>query len=429
MKRIILILMIFSVFYLYSLSIDEVKQEIIELLNADSLVGSNLTENSLREFYGNIKLSHRDILITCNYAKQYLAENKADLVGKVIITQNTMVLQSPRITYHGNTSFAYAFDSVSIIDKKTKLTSKEGIYDVKRQIADFRGDVRIEDDSVRIFSDKVIYERKSRISNAFGSVFIKGKFTDVLLTADTVMNNPDQFYTFATSNPILFQIDTLIKYDSLDEELRILEFDTLSISSDTMEAFRIPSNEYYLFKGNVEIVRDEIAAKCSEAIYKKGEIILRQNPILWYGGTQLYADSIVIKIPNNQLDMIYSYNNSILVSETDLNTNNRFNQIQGKDIIIDIDNSKIVNLKALNNAKSAYYMIDDEGSSGLDKKETDTINVLFENGEVDKIIWKGSTEAIFYPEYLIIDDISTYNLPSFRWSQNSPQRKVLKQRN
>ena len=401
----------------------------IILENADNLVGSNLTDASFREFMGNVVFSHKNIRAKCDFAKQFLTENRADMRGNVIITQSTMTLKSPKIAYYGNTGIAYADDSVSILDRGTFLRAEQGIYDSRSLVADFYGNVFIDDDSARIYANHIIYERKSRNSFAYGDVRIFGKQTNVVLTADTVFSITEENYSKAVSNPILFQIDTVVTYhDTSVKKLPEIRFDTLTISSDTMQAYRTPGNEFYQFTGKVEIVRGGVAAKSSEAVYfKNAELfILRNMPVVWYDNTQLYADSIVIFMKNNELKEIRAFNNANAVSQNDTSDNSRKNQISGNDILIKIDSSKISRIESYKDAKSLYYFTDEKGSNGVDRKSTDTIKVVFESGEVNKIYWLGMTVSEFFPENLVFNEPSAYNLPAYKWNNDKPKKKSIK---
>ncbi len=422
MIKYILIFSSLSIIYILANTLQDTNNNII-LDYADSLVGTTINESSYREFYGNVKLRHRDVVVKCNYAKQYIEQNLADLQGNVRITQNTMLLQSPKIHYNGNSGFAYAYDSVKITDTKTQLKAREGSYDVKNYIADFIVNVSIEDDSVRILANRIIYNRINRISKAFGDVIIKGKFTDIIISADTIQSYPNQNYSIAYGKPILFKIDTTISKDTIELDKKIIKYDTLTISSDTMQSYRNPGNEYYRFVGNVEIVKGEIFSKCKEALYSKDLIILKDSPIVWYNNLQLYADSIIIKLENNNLKNIYAFNNAIMVTPHDTNDNQRYNQISGKDITIDIDSSQISKLLSVGQAKSLYYFADENGNNGVDRKSTDTIQIQFDESNIDKIYWIGQTVADFYPENLVFDEPQQFNLPLFKWNNNPPKRK------
>jgi len=415
---------------LYSIHSFQNQYSEIELINADSLVGLNLNDISTREFFWNVKFRHKDVNVKSDYAKQYINENKVELIGNVVITQNTLNLFSPKINYNGNSNIAYALDSVSIIDLKTNLIAKSGIYYTNTNIADFTGDVKVEDDSVIIYASRIIYERQSRISKAYDRVLMIGKFNNVKLIADTVLNYPNQNYSIAYSNSILFKIDTTKTIDSLDDDKIIFNFDTISISADTMESFRQLNNEYYKFSNNVEIYRNNFSARSDLVIYKKDTIILKDNPIVWYENTQLIADSIIISLINNKLQKLEGFNNAIIITDHDSTDKERYNQISGNKIIINFDtNSKIINILSVGNSKSIYYLADEKGNNGLDRKSTDSINIEFNNNEIEVIYWLGTTVGEFIPENFIFDNPSSYNLPQFRIENNKPKKKLLKHKN
>ncbi len=407
----------------------------IRLKYADSLVGSNTPGLAYRDFYGNVQFEHGDVNLRSNFAKQYIELNKADFVGNVIITQRTLTLKSPKIFYDGNTSIAQAFDGVTIKDKETFLKAQNGTYNTRTFIAEFKEDVFIEDDSAKIFSNFIVHNRNNGESFAYGNVLILGKFTNAILNSDTLMNYPKRSYSFATGNPILYQIDsTITKIDTLyfpNDSIGIyggdIIYDTLSITCDTMHSYRQLFNEKYVFNGNVEIVRENVSAKADNAIFYKDEdlIILRGNPVVWYDSTQLFADSIVIRLPNNEIRTIEAYNNSIAVSRNDTISLQRLDQIMGNKIIIEIDSGKVSGITSIGDAKSLYFFRDDDGENGVDRRTTDSIKVQFIDGQIENIIWLGMTYAEFFPETYVYGKENSYYLPLFKWLYDRPKRKYI----
>jgi lipopolysaccharide export system protein LptA len=407
----------------------------IRLKYADSLVGSNTPGIAYRDFYGNVQLEHGDVNVRSDFAKQYLDANKSDLIGNVIITQKTLTLKSPKIFYDGNTSVARAFDGVTIKDKETFLKADGGTYNTKTLVAEFNGNVFIEDDSAKIFSDFIVHNRNNRKSFAYGNVLILGKFTNAILKSDTLINIPNENYSFATGKPALYQIDsTYTKSDTLhfpNDSIGIyrgkLIYDTLSVTCDTMHAYRQLFNEKYVFIGNVEIIRGGVTARAKNATFFKDDdmIVLQGNPVVWYDSTQLYADSIIIRMPNKELKAIEAYNNSIAVSRNDTISLKRLDQLMGNRIIIDIDSGKVEGITSIGDAKSLYFFRDEEGESGVDRRTTDSIKVEFINGEIENIIWLGMTYAEFFPETFVYGKEDSYYLPLFQWLDNKPKRTKL----
>ena len=126
----------------------------------------------------------------------------------------------------------------------------------------------------------------------------KGKYSEMYLFADSIRNLTRERYTIAKSNPVLFKIDTLKKdstnYNEITNKtdtIKYLTFDTLSISSNIMEAIRDYKDEQYVFTGNVELNKIDIQAKSEKAIYKKDreKIFLFGSPVVWLDSTQIIA--------------------------------------------------------------------------------------------------------------------------------------------
>ncbi|MCO5251628.1 MAG: LPS export ABC transporter periplasmic protein LptC [Candidatus Kapabacteria bacterium] len=410
------------------------KSDDIILRNADSLRGLTTDETSIREFFGNVWLIQNDLDLKCDYAKQYLNSNTVDLIGNVVITQRTMILKSPKIFYNGNSGVAIADNGVALRDANSYLEAQKGTYSTKAYMADFYGDVFIEDDSVKIYSDNVVHNRTTRESFATGDVWIFGKYTNVVMKGDTIINIPKESYSISMGNTVLFKIDTIQRLDSIYVEQEeqfvstyLMSLDTLSISCDTMQAYRYIGNEEYFFDGNVQIVKENIKAIAKSAVFYKNQniIILRDKPIVWYDSTQLFSDSIVIELIDNKLKKLSAFGNSIAVTKLDSVDNERINQISANDIFIEFEDGKINSLRGNVNASSLYFFKDEEGYNGVDRKSTDSIHVEFINGEPENIFWIGSSVAEFYPENVIFGKITSYFLPEFKWSDIRPEIKKI----
>ncbi|MFC2131169.1 OstA-like protein [Bacteroidota bacterium] len=457
MKHFIQIFIFFIFFLVANIFVSQEKsKEPMKLLNSD--VMENIG-GQVREYRGNVRLQHGNVFSYSDVALQYLLSNKVEFRGNVIIKQNDMTLKSPEIIYDGNTGIAKADKNIIIIDSNVTVKAKKGVYNTNNYIADFEGDVAItdesvtitsqkakynrrtlesdafgnvvvDDDSVTIFSDILHYNRKSKESKNFGNVVIKGKFNNVYLTGDTLMNYPAKKYTFATGEPILFQIDTV-------PENTTLRFDTLSISADSMEAVRgeetdtpgtgKPGIEKYIFNGNVEIVRGNVFARSKKAVFFKSNelFFLEGNPVVWYDSTQLHADSIIIHIPDNQLEMIHSFGNALAVSRDDTLNPVRKNQIIGYSIKIFFQDKKINKIESIGDAKSLYYMSSEKGNDGVNSTSCDTIYIYFKDDKPLDLVWLGAVEGKYFPENLVWDKVEEYFLPNYRWAGEKPRKKKL----
>jgi lipopolysaccharide export system protein LptA len=418
----------------------------IELLNTDVLESIG---GRIREYRGNVKLRHGIVVVTADFVRQDLVLNDAFFKGNVVLTQQDMILKSEEVDYNGNSGIARSDKRVSIIDSNATLFANRGEYNTSTRIADFRddvvisdesvtitsdrlrynrrtlesravGDVVVKEDSVIIFSDVLDYHRRSRKSENYGNVIIKAVYDNVYLTADTLLNVPADNYTFSTGKPVLFQIDST-------EKDRELVFDTLSISCDTMEAFRVPGDERYVFNRNVEIVRGNLFAVSERAVYLRTDelFFLERAPVVWFDSTQLHADSIIVYIPDNRIEMIHSIGNALAASRDDTLEPERKNQIIGKVIKIFFTDKHIDRIESYGDAKSLYYLASEEGNDGADQTSCDTIYVYFEDGKPRDVVWLGAIEGKYFPENMVWDKVKDYFLPGYRWRDDKPSKKRL----
>ena len=389
--------------------------------HADSLVGTSQGDDPYRIYEGNVFFINGDVKVKCDKATHYFARNTALLVGNVRIMQDELTMRSPYVIYNGNSKTAYAKRSVEIIDGDTYLAADSGRYNTDNMDAFFMGNVFIEDDSALIYTDYVHHNRGTEVSHAFGNSFIRGKFTNAMILADSISNFPGKSYTLANGNPILVQIDSL---NSEDEESR---FDTLMIVSEVMEAFRKSGDEKYFFKDSVEIYKSSVQTKAGKAFYAKDKnyIRLTEKPVVWYDSTQLKADSIIIRTRDNELRSIETFNNAIAMVKNDSTYSNRINQVSGDSLKIDFYEGAPVELTSYDNARTLYFLIDKEGPSGAELKNTDKVVLTFKDGKIKLIKWIGTTNGEYYPENITNQNPEKYNLPLFDWRNDKPLKREL----
>jgi lipopolysaccharide export system protein LptA len=426
----------------FAFSQDKGQQQPIILEYADSLVGTRGPNMDIREFVGNVVLRQGDVTVKCDRAVQYLNSNKAVLSGNVHINQKELDLYTPRGVYYGNSKIASSSDGVRITDRKTILTAKQGTYSTETRIADFHRNVKIEDDSVIIYADRIVYHKDNKNSFAYGSVMIRGKYSNTYLFGDTLEHYPNKNITLVRAQPQLFQIDTVavtdVEADSSAEGAienpedtsaqNIIRFDTMSVKSRFMKSIVDKDNgtEIFYFIDSVEIRQRELAARADTAIYYKSDGIIKLTgiPVIWYDSTQLYSDSIIIIAPDMKIKELRAIGNSIACMREDTTDLRNINQVIGDEIIIKFANDSINAIFSFGNAKSLYFMTEDSDGAGLQTSSCDTIAVYFVQGEIDEINWLGGVNGEFHPVHLVSDPKSFY-LPGFKWTDMKPEKLLL----
>jgi lipopolysaccharide assembly outer membrane protein LptD (OstA) len=396
--------------------------EPILLKNADELIGQQTEIANQRTLMGNVILQQKNVVVKSNQAIQYINENKFLLNGNVVITQDSLILKSETILYDGNTYIAISNKQVELSDGKKFLIGDRGKYSTQTMIANFYDNVKLEDDSLVVYADNLIYDRKTAESFAEGNVIIKSKYQNVFAQADSVFNYSINNSTFAKSNSVLFQIDT-------NNDLTI---DTLTIKSDSILANR--NEDIYYFYDNVEIVRNSLKAVAQQGIYyKENEKIILYNPnlelkthsILWLDSTQLHADSIEISLKDNKLHKINSYRNCIHISHNDTLNPVRIDQLSGNEIIIYIENDSLNKIESIENAKSVFFSTSNNEPDGVIEATAEKITIYIKDNNADEVIYVKSIPGKYHPEPFVNGKEKEFYLPDFIKEDNKPVKPKI----
>jgi lipopolysaccharide export system protein LptA len=434
LKKTLIILTVALIYLTNVLSVqvngDQKKSEPIELIYADTLLTVEDEGGVVRELDGNVSMCQGEIKLEANNAKQFISMNYSVLRGNVVVRQKTMTLSAPLVFYHGNMSLAEAIEGIEIIDKNSKLTADSGTYSTEELVANFNGNVTIEDDSVNIYSDKLIYYRDTRESYAYSDVIIAGKYSSSILAGDTVINIPRDMYSIATGAPVLFQVDTV--WTETDSSKKIFEkefkLDTLIVSCDTMESFRMDNMERYVFTRNVVLSRGNVFAKADRMVYdkKSGKLELTNIPVVWYDSTQLHADSIFINLVENRISNIHCYSNSLAATRDDTLNLDWINQIIGDEIKIEFTDGKLSAIKSYRNAKSLFFVPSEDSDDAAARNSSDSLFILFDQGKLNEFIGFESNNGEYFPENMFSKNPKDLYLPRFKWIEERPSKDFLK---
>lgn len=414
----LIILLLVCSFAKISLSQDEISSnEPIILQNADSLVGFNSSE-PYRNYIGNVRFTQGEVKVSSDFAKHFIEQNKAIMRGGVRLDQKSLSLFSERVDYNGNSKIAESKSRLKLIDGSVVLEADSGLYYFEPRIAEFSGNISVEDDTTLIFSDFLLHHRKDAYSLAEGNAAVFEKYAGAFLVAGRIENIPAKNFSAAYSNPKLFRLDSAFRDDEF------VGFDTLAVSSDTMYSFR-GKEKKYIFDKNVVFAQNDLFAQCDSSVYfgDIGLIKLFKAPILWYENSQITADSIMVYFSKNSLDSIIANGNALSVSKSMEKYSDRIDQISGNDIIIKMKNSNISFLESIGKARSLYFMYtEDEFGDGLIKHSADRIEVDFSDDDIEDINWLNNVTGEMYPEKQVYNKEKEFNLTKFDGIKAIPKK-------
>lgn len=403
---------------------------------AETLEGFKNSSGQGRKLIGEVDLWQDDIFIECDSAIYFFDKNIAELMGNVRIYQDSLTVFSERMIYDGNSRVTRSPKNIKIIDQETILKGNKGTYNSIERKAVFTGDVVIDDDTSRIFCDRLIHYRIDEVSYAYGEVFLWGKNESVYLSADTIENYGSAKLTYAYAKPKLYKIDTsyTISSNTISEESRTFSLDTMTVKAKRMEAVREPTHKKFYFFGDVEIFRESVQGKSDTIIYHQTEerTELNGSPIIFYGDSQLSGDSISISMKGSKLRYIKAVDQSISVSLEDTIYTLRKNQISGDTIQISFDENKVEGIFSRGDSKMLYFMFNEEKSpDGVNVFSSEGLDILFTNDEASDVnLFKGeaggaSPEGQTLPEFMTYGREEELYLPRFKWDTVRPKMEKL----
>lgn len=411
--------------------------------------------------YGNVKIIQADtVTITGDTAVYNGDMRQAFVSGRVKLDDRTILLYTPKLNYDLNTRFAEYNAGARIIDKKSTLTSREGIYNTTTKNFLFKKNVRVVDkeggslkaDSLKyntlskeayficptqiinkkdtVLTSAGFYNTQTKVSNFSGRS--TAKMEDFTLTGDTLFyDSPTKIGVAKGNVEFVSKKDKVIltgdqgRYAGNTGITRvfgkalmrnIMEKDTLYLTADTLVSYESKKDsvrKLYAYK-NVLIYKSDLSGKCDSLGYdvKDSVIHFYQKPILWTKDSQSQADSISIFMANQQVREMRLRGHSFVISEDSLH---QFNQIKGRKIwLLFKEDAKLSRVNVEGNGESVYYVVDDKKvTTGLNRVECSRMNLFFEDNQVKRIKFITKPEAKFVPPKEWKEDLR--NLDGFNW--------------
>lgn len=155
----------------------------IQILHADYFIPE--TKNARNKLLGNVKLQHRDMLMTCDSLYQYADSNYIEAFGRVHAVQNdTLNLWGDFMTYDGNTEMAKVRRNVVMQDPQITLTTNFLDYDSGKRIGHYFNSGTIKDSINTLVSDIGYYYQA--INEMFFKDSVKVYTPDYTMYSDTL---------------------------------------------------------------------------------------------------------------------------------------------------------------------------------------------------------------------------------------------------
>lgn len=429
------------------------------------------TDENLALFYDNAQYQKDKQKATADTIRYDGNLKLTSLIGKAIFEEPNKKATADVIRFDGINDLAFLEGHANYESDKQRIKGDSIRYDNKKQIFASRGrsqynegalfldaeqmdsfgdtsiasgNVIYKDTSQRvaILTDVFQYQKDTEFFKAFGKkrpIFKSAIESDTLyLSADTllsqkILRNRIDTTKMLLDTSITVNLDTskilldstkIVTLDSIKkfgiakvDSTLIQIYDSLNTSKATLiQNDTLPKDTIrYLFAYNdVRIFKKDFQGRCDSLTYNSKDSLfqLYQTPILWTDTiTQLTADTINIRLKNNQLHQLDLYNSALIVSTKNEST---FDQIAGATIHAFMEKGKIEYLDVIKSSESIYFIQDEQKAYvGPNKSSSNNMKLVFKNDSVSKIKMYGKVSGKISPMKKI--NPNNFKVTGFKW--------------
>jgi len=325
------------------------------LLHADSSLGKLVNGEKVRYLVGNVKARQDTINISCDLLVFYEERDVAEFTGNVIID-----------------------------DSHHKLWADKIVYQTESRTANCMGHVRISGVNDSLYAEKFIYQFSGGNVWAETNVFIWDKQNNVRVKGDV-------------GEYVAERQESHMRGNAYFEHHTPNQPDTMIITSKKMAYYgTVPKRA--VAEDSVRIFKGDVRASCDSAAYFINDelVALRVNPIAWQGKNEMTGMKIDFTLDSLKIDEIFLYEKAQIKSLADT-LNNKFNILKGKMIQISMVDGVPEKIVARRNAISIYRIDENNINQGTNSASSDSIIVYFKSGQLDSISIIGGTEGTYYP--------------------------------
>ncbi len=331
-------------------------QSKLELLHADLSKGVTRNGQSLKILEGNVHARQDSLQLYCDRAEYNPREKKLSLIGNVKLIRGQDTLLSRRLNYFEDNKIAIAEENVRVYRPNQEMRAHYLEY-------------HYESEKIRAADSLYLYDEENRVT----------------ITAQKGEYLPDQERSFVEMNSHFVRIDSS-------------GTDTLHIFSRRMEYY-FGKERHAIALDSVRIFQGKLNATCDSAIYLIEEDIinLEINPHSIQENNEMFGDHIQLLLNDMELEQIQIQGNAKVLSVKDSITQKE-NRLEGNKIIMFITNRTLKEVWSISNARSKYYLEEEQEERGVNVASADTIKAFFNQSELDSISVIGGSQGTYYPE-------------------------------
>lgn len=373
------------------------------ILTTDTMVYNRNTQIAQYDYWGKI-VNDKNVLVS-QHGYYYTDVKEFFFKTKVLLINPDYKMRSDTLMYNTMTEVAYFFGPTQIVsnDKVDSIYCENGWYDTRFDKARFRKKARIYHEVQYLTGDSLYYERKNGYGQVFMHALLKDTVQNVMLTGNYGELQRKAGFAFMTDRAVAIFVD---KRDSL-----FLHSDTVKATFDTARTIK---KVFCYYK--VKFFRNDLQGLCDSLVYNGRDSVMTmyKDPVLWSWPNQLSADSVKMTMRNGEVDSLFMYNSTFIISKDDTV---RFNQIKGRNLIAKFRDNELYKIRILGNAQTIYYAREEDKTLiGINKAIASEMLIFLDKNQLQRITYIEKPEAQLVPEKDF--PVQELKLKGFKWLED-----------
>lgn len=375
-----------------------------------SYIDYNLKNNMAYYLNGGVLKNKKDKSVLKSVYGYYYTERKEFFFKKNVDLQHPKYhITSDTMMHNTATNITYFLGKTEIKDSTSQLFCHYGWFDQNKNTSWLKKNAEIIQKNQSIKGDSIFYDENRGIGEAYGHVCIRDTTEKIEITGHYGYYQEKDSVFLVTFNALLTQFD---------------KDDTLYLHADTLFSYYDTNvcNRMILAYHHCKFYKRDLQGGCDSLVYFKNDSLMNMhiNPMLWSDSSQLSADFIKIKQTKEGIDSLWMNENAWIISELD---STKYNQINAVEIRGKFRHNKLDKIFGYEQCKTLYYPEDDKKVIGLNKVNSDRLEIVFLKDGIDKIKFFSPQKSELVPLSQVSP--SERKLSGFKW--DSVRRPKTKQ--
>jgi lipopolysaccharide export system protein LptA len=446
------------------------------LFDCDSCI-VNSSANTF-EAFGHVHIIDNDTTNVWSDYLRYLSDKKlAYLNGNVKLSDGHATLSTPDLEYDVANNIGTYKNGGRVVNKKSVLTSREGVYYTDLRDIYFKNNVELKDPAYYLKTDSLLYNTQTQIARFIAETYIRDSSKRTIRTKEGYFDVAHSRSEF-TSRTTIVDKSLTVTGDRIasDDSSGIIQIEGRGVLIDTAQGVNILANRIFANKktsaylatqkplmiirqekDSIYVAADTLFSARLTDLYKKSDSLLKKLGLKENDSTNRYFEAYRhVRVFSDSMQAVsdslfYTFKDSIFNLYQDPVVWSRKSQVTGDTIYLYTRNKKADKFKVFENsfmvsevqagvynqikstrmdgffkegtidsvlakgaAESVYFLQDkDSAFTGVNQTSSDWINALFKKGELSKVVLIKTVKGTVYP--ISQKRPSAMQLPKFQW--------------